>query len=274
MASDFSKLVENLYGRAWQVTGRGTGRPMHEHPELEFNLIGRGRGRYLVNERIYELRRGVLIWLFPDQKHQLFDRSPDFQMWVGLFRPAFVAATCDSERTHGLVESNPPGFMTRRLPDQDVDRLESLFMQLAEVEYDPPMHTHGMAFALLQSWRMWSSAAAAPGGRDVHPAVEKVAYELSEGNANMSVADLARMAGLSASRLSRVFKEDMGISVVSYRNRIFLDRFFVIYGHGRRWNIVQSALEAGFGSYPQFYRVFRQEMGQSPAQYARGIRAP
>jgi AraC-like DNA-binding protein len=33
--------------------------------------------------------------------------------------------------------------------------------------------------------------------------------------------------------------------------------------------MVDAALDAGFGSYPQFHRVFRAETGCAPAEYFR-----
>ena len=39
----------------------------------------------------------------------------------------------------------------------------------------------------------------------------------------------------------------------------------LLYGGGRRTTALAAALEAGFGSYAQFYRVFREETGRSPS---------
>ena len=44
-----------------------------------------------------------------------------------------------------------------------------------------------------------------------------------------------------------------------------LQRFLRVYGSGRRTTALAAALEAGFGSYAQFYRVFREETGRNPA---------
>jgi AraC-like DNA-binding protein len=41
--------------------------------------------------------------------------------------------------------------------------------------------------------------------------------------------------------------------------------FLRLYGTGRRTTALAAALEAGFGSYAQFYRVFRQQAGRSPS---------
>jgi AraC-like DNA-binding protein len=42
-------------------------------------------------------------------------------------------------------------------------------------------------------------------------------------------------------------------------------RFLPFYGRGRRTTALAAALEACFGSYAQFHRVFREHAGRSPS---------
>jgi AraC-like DNA-binding protein len=56
----------------------------------------------------------------------------------------------------------------------------------------------------------------------------------------------------------------MGLSMTRFRNQQRLDRFMRLYGQGRSTTALAAAHQAGFGSYAQFHRVFRQETGRSP----------
>jgi len=109
--------------------------------------------------------------------------------------------------------------------------------------------------------------------RSVHPAVERAARLLIEDEGSYSLSQLAHKAGLSPSRLSRLFKKQMGLSIVEFRNRQRMQRFFDRYKleheARRQSTLLDAALDAGFGSYPQFHRVFRQVVGCSPAEYQR-----
>ena len=67
---------------------------------------------------------------------------------------------------------------------------------------------------------------------------------------------MAALVDLRAETISRLFKAQIGISLTTFRNRCRVDRFLEIYGHGHRHTILEAALEAGFGSYAQFYRIF------------------
>jgi AraC-like DNA-binding protein len=80
-----------------------------------------------------------------------------------------------------------------------------------------------------------------------------------------NLGDLAREAGLCPSHLSRTFKAQTGISITRFRNQRRLERFRALYGDGRHTTTLAAALEAGFGSYAQFFRVFRAETGSTPA---------
>jgi len=76
---------------------------------------------------------------------------------------------------------------------------------------------------------------------------------------------LARELGVSAGYLARSFKREMAISLVDYRNRLRLERFFdVVQRQGNCVTLLEAALEAGFGSYAQFHRVYRKFQGGPP----------
>lgn len=86
---------------------------------------------------------------------------------------------------------------------------------------------------------------------------------------SLSARELAKKFAVSASKLGHVFKEEMGIALVDYKNRLRLERFLTLVQPGGG-NLMQAALDAGFGSYAQFHRVFRELMGRSPREYVAG----
>jgi AraC-like DNA-binding protein len=87
----------------------------------------------------------------------------------------------------------------------------------------------------------------------------------------MLLEPLARAAGLSPSRLSMLFKRQTGISLTAFRQRRCLEQFLRLYRTGARYSLTEAALLAGFGSYPQFHRVFRRLMGVGPAAYRKRV---
>jgi AraC-like DNA-binding protein len=103
----------------------------------------------------------------------------------------------------------------------------------------------------------------------VHPAVEKAARLIRHESNLLSLDELAARAGLSAHRLSRLFKQQTGVAMVDFRNRQRVEKYLQIYGTGQRRTMLDAALEAGFGSYAQFHRVFKRVTGRSPGEQRR-----
>jgi AraC-like DNA-binding protein len=61
----------------------------------------------------------------------------------------------------------------------------------------------------------------------------------------------------------------MGLTLISYRQRRQLEKFLDLFSRVPERKLLSLALEAGFGSYPQFHRIFSREMGRSPAEFVR-----
>lgn len=79
---------------------------------------------------------------------------------------------------------------------------------------------------------------------------------------------IAKALGTTADRLGRVFKSEMGETLQDYRNRLRLERFFAVV-EPEGGNLLRAALDAGFGSYAQFHRVFHTAFDCAPIEYLR-----
>jgi AraC-like DNA-binding protein len=112
------------------------------------------------------------------------------------------------------------------------------------------------------------------GSASPHPAVTKAVRILAE-DPSQSAGDLAAHLHVGPARFARVFKSEMGVSLVRYRNQLRLERFVKIMDAGRS-NMLEAARAAGFGSYAQFHRVFQSLRGTTPRAYLgrRGARPP
>ena len=269
--SDDLHLPSAAAGRLWLHRFTPQRRTPHRHAEIELNLVTSGRAAYLLGDRRYDLSRGSLVWLFPSQDHILLDESADYAMWIGVFTPALLAHACVTPEAAPLCASDPPGQWCRRLSLDPSARLQALFGEIAEVQQDTARYNAGLGYALLSAWAAYLGAEEPAAGPDVHPAVEQAARLLRDEADLFSVEEIAARVGLSASRLSRLFHQQTGVALVDFRNRQRLQRFLHLYGKGRTMAVSEAALDAGFGSYPQFYRVFQQQMGCSPAEYRRRI---
>jgi AraC-like DNA-binding protein len=206
----------------------------HRHAELEVNLVVRGTASYLLGERRYALTSGTLTWLFPGQDHVLVNESSDHELWWAVFRPDLVAQIATARHARPLLEKDPVGQFSRRLDSGWVRRLSVLFHELQDAEpVDDVLFNTGLAYLLSVAWRAFLASDDVVEGVDLHPAVEAVTRLLRADPDAGDLATLARAARLSSSHLSRIFKEQTGVSISRFRNQQRLQRFLRLYGHGR-----------------------------------------
>lgn len=85
-------------------------------------------------------------------------------------------------------------------------------------------------------------------------------------NQPVRVDDVANSVGLSVSRLSHLFKQETGESVLEHLNRLRLQQALLLMEHMGR-TATESALDVGFNNYNHFAALFRKAYGVSPRAY-------
>jgi len=232
------------------------------HEELELNLVVSGSASYAMPRGRYKLERGSLVWLFPDQSHLLVDWSEKFRMWVLVFNRDCVARRCLGD-AEVLAEWNPEGGFCRTLSEGDLRELQELYAKLKSLEGEPSPNAFnaGLDFALAMSWRAYGKAEEIKAEAELHPSVEKALALLSAGKEDLKIEELSKACGLSASRLSRLFNRQLGISIPQFRNKVRMQAFHKLMDGTRPTTATEAALKAGFGSYVQFHRVFKSLSG-------------
>ena len=116
--------------------------------------------------------------------------------------------------------------------------------------------------AALEHKRKWGSEAQ----RTVLKAVVYIHAHYAEPITRRDVADFV---GLSERHLTRCFRQEMGITPITYLNRFRINQAKVLLAGGKKV-ITEIALDVGFSSSGYFTRVFRQEVGVAPSAFLRG----
>jgi AraC-like DNA-binding protein len=258
----------------------------HHHRELELNVIVRGSIAYVVDGRRFTFFPRTLIWLFPQQEHQLVDRSANAQFYVAVFKPSLVKRSCRSELNQDLKRNfhesvlntllDPESFELIRNTmaslmlgslDADILNKEAGFGPASDFCFehrDPDALNAGLSYLMLMCWRSQLKGKATNVPVVLHPVIRRALKYLSKDEREGSLDELARECGASKSYLSRKFHEQIGVPLNRYRNSLRLSRFFQHYREDERKTITEAVYAAGFGSYAQFYKVFSQAYGRGP----------
>lgn len=265
MAHEKLKLPAGTIGRSWPLTYPFAKRSLHRHDELEFNLVSAGSGRYVLQQRTYDLFPGSLVWLFPNQDHVLVDCDNRFRMWIAVIKRAPLERLCQRGRYRVLRARDPGGNFCRTLGQADARGLQTLLREAHQESDDPPLHDAALSHALLKAWSGFLRAGeTAP--RALHPCVARALDLCRRDPAQASLEELARACNLSRTYLSRLFKQQLGVGLNEYRNRCRLEKFFRHRQTNAHESLLAAALQAGFGSYAQFHRVCKAQTGRSPHQ--------
>jgi methylphosphotriester-DNA--protein-cysteine methyltransferase len=266
----------------------------HRHLELELNVVINGEITYLVDGRSYTSGRGTLLWMFPSQEHQLIHRTADAQYYVAVFKPDMIQRACRHDPYLALKADAPHEARMLRtvLSPQRFDFLQNLMVSTmagsidADVlnreggfgfdssfryrHNDPDALNAGLRHLMLLGWRYQSEATARIDSQQLHPSVQKALTFLSEQDENESLESLARRCSVSSAYLSRMFRRQVGIPMNQYRNSLRLGRFWEFYSQETSMTLTEAMYAAGFGSYAQFYKVFRAQYGRGPRDLLNG----
>lgn len=97
-----------------------------------------------------------------------------------------------------------------------------------------------------------------------------VAYIHAHFADSISRSELANLVGLSERHLDRSFQLEMGVTPITYLNRFRVRQARNMLENGEH-AITEVALNVGFTNSGYFTRVFRDEVGVSPRNYARSF---
>jgi AraC-like DNA-binding protein len=260
----------------------------HHHIELELNLVVKGTITYVVNGRRFTFQPRTLLWLFPEQEHQLVDRSDNAQCYVSVFKPSLIDKSCRTQAYEGLKHKNHDreGVLNTLLEPNSFDLIRRTMDSLMQGSLDPNLLNReagfgvGSAFSfqhgdpdglnaglhhlLLLCWRIQRTGRVLGDAVPLHPAVRRALKVLSEGDWNRDLGQLAKACGVSESYLSRTFRRQIGVPLSRYRNSLRLSRFWEGYRQPDPKTLAEAVYAAGFGSYAQFYKVFTQVYGCGP----------
>jgi AraC-like DNA-binding protein/mannose-6-phosphate isomerase-like protein (cupin superfamily) len=254
----FNGVAVSLADKRWYL------RNWHAHETLEINLVLRGSGQVLLEDRRYPLLPGHLVWLWPGQRHVPANWSADILLWIVEWQPDGLGRFHRARRRDDPAPAAAGHSFCRRLAAPAVQRLDGLLACLA-ARTRADAFNRGLDFALFALWEEYLAATPVADCALFHPKLETVIALLANPGERLSHIQLARRVGLSPCYLSALFQKQTGLTMPAFRNRLRLREFFRRLHAHPEIRLLQHALDAGFGSYAQFHRVFRAALGVSPA---------
>jgi AraC-like DNA-binding protein len=234
----------------------------HRHESFVSSVIDRGVGTIWYRGAMHIAPAGSLVLLNPDEIHTGQVYGAEGWTYRALYPSvdllAHVAAMV-TERSGGAYFSSTPVIYDPML----ANLLQRLHLALAE---DSPLLERETRLLHTYAYLLSRYAERPCKVRSIgeEPWAVKVTREYLEAHFahNVSLAQLAHVAGLSPFHLVRVFHQSIGLPPHAYLNQIRLQRAKELLLAG--WPIASVAYEAGFTDQSHLTRRFKQVYGVTP----------
>ncbi len=224
------------------------------------HYVMEGRGTFQTGGRRYDVRKGQLFVIRPDEltHYQADDAHPWYYVWIG-FRV--------------LAPLRAPGFILDRQDVFTVPECRAIFRDIADsgrLGSSLELYLCGKIFELIAALTEHSDAFE-PGAED-YVARAKNYIEVNYAG-EVTVQDIARCLGLSRSYFSAVFSRAEGVSPQEY---------LVNYRLGRAAELIRSgglrpgeaAAACGYADVFSFSKMFKKKFGVPPGKYAQAGSEP
>jgi AraC family transcriptional regulator of arabinose operon len=229
------------------------------------NLTVKGRGKIFSGDNEFIVEPGDLL-LFPPEAVHYYGRADDsnewYHRWV-YFRPR--AYWADWLRWPHEVER--VGHI--KLADEQLaNEFDSLILNIEETHKEIRPMSEQLAMNLLERllircYEVSSLADHAPMDHRILEACQILSASLS---AEVSIEELAEQVFLSPSRLAHLFREQVGVSIVRWRENQRIIRAKLLL-QTTPLPVAVIGQQTGYDDQLYFSRVFKKRVGVSPSEY-------
>lgn len=250
----FYETKNSLEAELWKTeSGTNFSFPLHFHGSFEIITVTEGEMQVTVDEKQYDLRRGSLVMVFPNQGHSL-QTAEHSKHFLCIFSPR-------------LIQRYSKSLLTK-LPKNNMFTPDPFFYELLLSTENKPCNEialKGLLYSLCASLDESTEYFDKKG--DIEGLLEKV-FRFVDANYNKDCSLEALSADTSYHYvyLSRYFKRSTGLSFTEYVNRYRINEATYILKNSDK-SILQVAYDCGFDSLRSFNRNFKRITGTTPAKY-------
>lgn len=160
------------------------------------------------------------------------------------------------------------GVLTLDLAGHELQaRIAALFAEVTEVMASGRLRRIAIAQSLLEQLLLWCEVANPAAAAGIDPRLSAaIDHALARLDQRISIAQLARVAGCSASRFAHLFAQQLGLPPLAWLERTRIERAreqLLISGRP----IADIGADCGFADPTWFARVFRRHAGMAPRAY-------
>ncbi len=263
------------------VLGRGRGAIMespHWHAQIEVNYIHEGYVQYELNQKRFELTTGGVAVFWGGQPHRICDRAPGTRLEaIHLPLLQFFRLRLPDDMRARLMQGAVLKTLTPEEEDahtfarwcayfrsgQDMrirQATEELLLRIERIALAP--------YAVIDTGDKSDHPVDAPDQKSFEKIQRICEFVTQHFREEIDAAAIANSANLHPKYAMSVFKKSTGVTLSQYVQLLRLSYAqSLLLREGD--NVLQVAMDSGFGSLSQFNKAFRKHAGVSPSEFKR-----
>ncbi|MBB6672198.1 AraC family transcriptional regulator [Cohnella nanjingensis] len=242
---------------------------LHKHSFFECCYVTHGEGYYHENGAHYPLHEGDIFLSRPDTWHQIESPSGIGLAWVA-FLMKEEGASPDMLRKYRQLADTDRILVSSATPSLTASLWQALWNAESAEVYNRPLLVP-IAYSLILSFFQTFLE-----DTERKPALSKPQESILLHKARLFIhdnlslrikfKDLAEYSHISERHLSRLFKEELGISFSDYYRKVKIQKATALL-ESTDYTLEQISAATGFYSVHHFAKTFKQTTGTSPGQW-------
>lgn len=246
---------------------------LHYHHAYQIYYVIDGEREYLIGDTFFKVSKGDLVWVPMDTLHCTDGKGA--ARYLLYLKPSFIDKYIQPLMRDKLVRDIPIVFHGDTATDAQLNKLLAgmLFEYERQLKHPQDADELMLVHYLLQMLFLLYTAE-----NIYRPTVSddsrmsKIVKYINENYAYISGMDeITEKFYVSKYYLCRLFKEQLGVSFVSYLNTVKIRAACELL-RGKKMHLAEIATKCGFNSTPYFCKVFKGEKGMSPSEYRNRIK--
>ncbi|MCH2175425.1 MAG: AraC family transcriptional regulator [Lentisphaeria bacterium] len=268
-----SSLVSDITYLGWARTLRAmeTDLSAHTHDDaFEFCYLVKGHTRWWVEQEIYDLHGGDLYLTWPQENHGGIDNvlHPCELFWVQLRLTDAGAFLGFSDAESKAIVQELKGLRLRKCVGNKI--IEDHFASLLNVamsenpfrEAQLRSQAQLLLLSLLDAFRFAKKTKTFPKQHSTSIA-NAIQFMKKHFHTNVTIEDIAEVSGLKLTQFRVRFKEETGMSPLSFLNQVRINYAKELLKNSSQ-SITDIAFACGFQTSQYFATVFKRIIGISP----------
>lgn len=223
---------------------------IHTHDYFEIEFIIDGEGKHFINDTVYSLKRGCVLFLTPADCHWL-KLNGELKLWNISFNGNMISEEFLKRAQKSFGYKN-------FFKEEELAKLEEC-AQLISKEIESTGHVRPLLEYILSL-----ILPEIPEGKE-KPLNKVIDYVKMYFRESPTIADAAKVACLSPAYFGNLFKNTYGVSFNTYVNRKKVECAKILLANDM--NVTEACFESGFNSLSSFLKVFKKETGVAPKEY-------